>query len=278
MGCFSPDQPSQTNRNYNSEMTDTLNTQIGLAPRLYGAESAYQPRYTQLALGNLGISLAGNAGAASGGLAGLYSSLYPSMVSATRTGNTQDMARLGPQVVAAMNGMDPAGADLLNQLTSQTGTELGMGGNLDPSLMRLATQGVRARQAGMLGGTGNAGDYGEALGLSQFGQQLKQQRQGNASNVVQLRNQIYGGALNTAMTQGTGTAGAAFGMAPGISAGAGPSLYNPQSQYAGDLYGSNAQYAAMFADPSTMAKLGMIQNHIGNDVKIAGSVAGMAGV
>jgi hypothetical protein len=166
------------------------------------------------------------------------------MLSSQRGADIADVARLGPQALQAIMQSDPRTAALIEQLTGRASSELGMGANLDPSLMRLATQGVRARQTGMLGGTGNAGDYGEALGLSAFGQQLKQQRQGFGNQVVQLRNQIYGDPFQRILSRpgaGLGPAAGAVGQAQGLSAGAGNAmnLLNPESSYAGDIYSGN---------------------------------------
>lgn len=163
--------------------------------------------------------------------------------SSQRASDIADVGNLGPQAIAAIMASDPKMAGLLDMLTNQAGSELGMGAQMDPSLMRLATQGVRARQQGMLGGTGSAGDYGEALGLSQFGQQLRQQRRANASGVIGLRQQVLGDPFQRVLGRpGAGLTASAntLNQAMGLGGQSGPmSLLNPESSYAGDLHNTN---------------------------------------
>jgi hypothetical protein len=346
MGCFSPDQPDD--RSYSGEATKTLKTQIGLAPKVFAAESNPnygQPAYNRLSLQNMEQMLNGTpesqstttgpttsktmwrnsrtgevtstppqrgAPGAYGissmewqpfrqtvpgattttttpgqrGLLDMYendvapalSRITADQNSAQRTADIGDVQNLAPGAAWAMRLSDPASAALLDQMTDQSGSELAMGAQLDPSLLRTVQQSVRSRQQGMLGGTGSAGDFSEALGVSDFANSLRQQRRQNAAGVIGLRRSFYGDPYQQILSRpGMGVAPvmSAGGQAQGISAAGGPQLFNPESAYAGNIYNSNTQMAAQFADPSTMAKIGMVADSVGKIASMAGSVAAM---
>lgn len=59
MGCFGASAPAPIN--YGTQLSDTLNSQIQLAPQLYGTEAQYQPMYNSLALKNINTMLNGQA-------------------------------------------------------------------------------------------------------------------------------------------------------------------------------------------------------------------------
>ena len=110
MGSATIQQAPQ--RNYAQEAQDTLATQIQLAPQLYASEAQYQPLYTQLALQNAQTALLGGNGQM--GLIGLYNQINPqlSQISAAsntaqRTSDIQDVANLGPQMLAALQASNP---------------------------------------------------------------------------------------------------------------------------------------------------------------------------
>lgn len=202
------------------------------------------------------------------------------LTSSQRSADIADVSRLGPQALQAIMQSDPASAKLIEQLTGQATSQLGMGAQLDPSLMRLAQQSVRARQTGMLGGTGNAGSYGEALGLSQFGQGLRQQRIGNANQVVQLRNQIYGDPFQRILGRpnaGLGPAAGAVGQAGGMASSSNNamSLLNPESSYAQDIYSGNWNALVNQAIGNANNKNALIGAGISSLGSIAGGAAGM---
>lgn len=188
--------------------------------------------------------------------------------SIARGSDIADVANLGPGAMQAFMMSDPRTSGLLEQMTTQTGTELGMGANLDPSLMRLAQQTVRGRQTGMLGGTGSAGDLGEALGVSAFGQNLRQQRLANASSVSTLRNQIYGDPFQRVLGRNSTASSAAMGL----SGQGATNRLNPESSYAEDLYNTNYNSLVnkAIADANNQNAL------IGAGISAVGSLGGAA--
>lgn len=179
------------------------------------------------------------------GLLSLYQNyIAPSqeaIASGQRASDIGDVMNLGPAALASIAASDPGTAGLIQNATNTVGAEYGMGANLDPSLMRMAQQAVRQRQQGMLGGTGSAGDLAEALGISQFGQGLRQQRLANLGNVVGLRQGFYGDPFQRVLGRpGTTSVQNTVGQAGGLaSQGTASNLLNPESSYAQDVYSGN---------------------------------------
>lgn len=248
MGCFAPDQPAD--RNYGQETRDTLQAQIDLAPQLYQAESTYQPQYANLTLQNLNTLLNGG-----GGQQGLLSMMNQQQ-STQRAADIADVAALGPAAHDAILGANPETAALLQRLNAQAVSGLDAGSNLTSDEMRQMQQASRAAFAarGTSGTNGALAD--EILKQYNLGQTLLRQRQQFAGNVVGLNQGVVGdpflqilGRPSTGVTQ-------AQGMLPGTQ-------FAPESPYSGGIYNSNQQYAAMFADPSTMAKVGQISGAAG---------------
>jgi hypothetical protein len=282
MGCFGPDAPKA--RKYANEMRDTLQAQIDLAPQWYGVEAAFQPRYAQLANRVQGISLLGRDNIP-GGTMGLYREVMPQYTdlmsaanSASRAADAADLQQYGPQMVAAMMQADPEAYRLMQQLTTQAGDELALGSELDPSQLRLVQQSVRAGQANRGLGYGAADQYAETLGVSSFGQALKEGRQSQAGRVLALRRALSGDASNLVLGRNNAAgsqAQNAFSQAAGISAGAGPGLFNPESAYAGNLYAGNQGYDWQYkqASPSTWGKITQVSDTMGSFIgKVAGGM------
>lgn len=196
-------------------------------------------------------------------------------LSKQRAGDIADVQTLGPAALKAFMDADPETAALIEELTQQSQAETRMGGNLSPADLRMVQQGVRGRQAGMLGGTGNAGDYGEALGISAYGQQLRNNRRAFANDVVGLRNRVYGDAFQRVLGRpGAGLSGASnvLGQAQGMTGGGALSLLNPESGYAGDLYNTN--FSSLVGGALSNAK--MKNDLYGAGISAIGNIAGGA--
>jgi len=181
--------------------------------------------------------------------------------SVTRGANVADLMRLGPQAVAAANAADPENAKLLASMTSDAQRGLDLGTNMDPAQSRQALQMTLNSRNGMLGGTGTAGDFSTALGLSSFGQQLKQMRQQYAGNVFNQRGTYYGNAINNIMNGGSvvnplSGVGSMFTMGQG-----GPRLFgsdiNAQQTYSDALNASNAKSIASANNSAAMTSAGI---------------------
>jgi hypothetical protein len=247
-GCFSPDAPAD--RNYAKESRETLQAQIDLAPQLYEAESTYQPQYAQLTLQNLNTLLQGG-----GGQQGLLATLGQQQ-STQRAADIADVAALGPQARDAILAANPDTAALLQRLNAQAVSGLDAGSSLTPDEMRQVQQASRAAFAarGTSGTNGALAD--EILKQYNLGQTLLRQRQQFAGNVVGLNQGVVGDPFLQILGRPASGVGQAQGMLPGTQ-------FAPESPYSGGIYNSNQQYAAMFADPSTMAKVGQISGAAG---------------
>lgn len=159
---------------------------------------------------------------------------------AQRTQDIEDVKNLSPAAREALRIADPASAKLLDQLNSQADSELGMGTALDPGLSRLVSQAIRSRQSGTLLSNGNAGAYDEALGMGQFGQQLRNQRREFAGNVIGQNQAFYGNPFQAILGRSNGSAALPFAsQASAIGGQAGAKQTNYESSYAGDLYNTN---------------------------------------
>ena len=175
-----------------------------------------------------------------------------------RQSDIADVMNLGPKSMAAVNNADPGSAQLLAMMTGQATNDLALGSNLSAPQTRTVTQAVRAQNQGMLGGTGNAGTYAQALGLSAYGQQLQANRRAYAGSTLGTRSAFYGNPFQNILNRtGTTNPGAAIAQAQGIS-GSSFNPYTPESQYAANIYGNNQQTAMAGSAASASANAGLI--------------------
>lgn len=164
-----------------------LNNYIKGLPAIVGAQGTYEPQLIQQSLANLGTSAPG-------------------------IGNI--MSGLLPQAQSMVRGASPGQTNLLDSLTNSAGQQLSYGAALDPALERVAQQSIRGSEAARGLGYGPSDVLEESSALTSMGNQLRQQRQGFASNVAGMNNQFEsqptlqmlqnllgsGGALNASAT------------------------------------------------------------------------------
>jgi hypothetical protein len=182
------------------------------------------------------------------------------MQSMTREADIADVARLGGASRNAIRSANPETARLLDMMNEQATSELGQGAALDPALRRIVGQTIRGRQSGTMLANGDAGAYDEALGVSMFGNDLRNQRRGFAGNVIGLNQGVYGDAFQQVLGRSSGMVPAAMsagGQAGGIAGMVGPRLINPESGYAADIHDSNfnARVAKGIADDNNRTAL-----------------------
>lgn len=158
-------------------------------------------------------------------------------------GTISNLQTLGPAGVSALMAADPQNAALVNNMTNEANTQVAAGTSLDPAQQRLVQQSVRQGQAARGQGFGSADTYGEALGVSQYGQNLWQQRLANAGSVAQQRYGMYTapGASFAAAQPNTNAQQSALGQGYGISSSVGPKLFGSDIN-ANDLF--NTSYNA----------------------------------
>lgn len=262
-------------RDYGQEMTDTLRSQIELAPDKYAAEAKYQPLYTQLNLENLNQALTGQSGGR--GLLDLYENVIsPVLTRAQSADQSQRIAgemgaleKYGGQVTKTIR--DASGnTPLVTELNRQALADLQAGAGLDPSLVNEVQQGVRAGQAARGFGFGAPDAVAEAFARGERGMALRDQRRQFAGQVVGLNQATGGDPLlailgrpSQTLSASQGFIGQGGGFMPGTQ-------FNPESAYAGDVFNTNynAQAAANIGAANNRAAL------TGAAISAAGSAAG----
>lgn len=173
---------------------------------------------------------------------------------------TPGYVNLVSQLNQAAPTINPQGASMVNQLYQNTSADLANGSNPGAGLSRNIEQGILGTDIGTLGGTGDAGAYAAALGMSAFGNQLYQQRLGNSANALTANQNFY----NNLDASG-------FGNTMNMQGAAGPGIFNPYP-FAQNVAASqyNAQAAAQIASANNTAALEAA------GIKAAGSLIGGA--
>lgn len=191
-------------------------------------------------------------------------------LSTQRAADIADVSKLGGVSLAAMQSADPRTASLIEGLTTDAQSELDAGYNLTPAQLRLAQQSVRSRAQGTLKAGGPAGDLNEAIGVSQYAQDLRNQRRQFAAGVSGLRSATYGDAFNRVLNRpAAASPTSTLGTAYGISSNYGPRMFG-STVNANDVYSSNQNAAAANA----AAKQAQNQTYAG--AGIAGGAAILA--
>jgi len=273
--------------------SQTLAAQLKYAPATFAADAQFSPQYSQLSLDNLFSFLNGSADtttnyAATGkpgsktyipggsvttpgnpGFLSLYQNqIMPALTSAqtaantaTRTANVADAAALTPGIIADERSSNPGAAGLLDQLTSRTGTELGYGTELTPAEKLQLNQSVRGGSAARGMGFGPSDVFAESLADTNMGQNLLQQRMGNAQSLVPTLQSFYGDPFAEISGMGSSAgmnASGVSGMGSSVNAPAMLSEFNGQNGLASQYMGSMGQASAVGANASNTAIQSMI--------------------
>lgn len=162
-----------------------------------------------------------------------------------RAADVADVARLGPEAFAAMQGYDPASAGVSDELIRQAQEELGYGRGLSPAEQREAQQNIRGAQAARGMGYGNTDVFTEGMTLGAAGTARQAQRRAFASGALGQRAALYGdpyqqiiGRSSGAVSNPAGYLGAAGAAQPDYTA-VNPAAYG----LAGQGYGYQQQAA-----------------------------------
>ena len=227
-------------RDYSKETRDTLEAQVDLAPQLYASEAKYRPQYANLERGimleNLGLD-------PQLGLLDAFRQISSSQKDIQRDATSADIdmiRELGPQLAEAQRQADPQAEALRQAIMSDVTAEVEAGGGLTDEESRLVDQQVLegASQRGMADQKSTLMD--QIKGNLSGDRALRQTRLQNAQAAYSLGN--FDPLL--ALTGRTGTAPAmaqqGFGGA-GFTLGSSPAIFNPESQYAGQLATQNYQ-------------------------------------
>lgn len=180
-------------RGVGKDYSNLLNSYLGGSGAIFNNQATYQPQYDQLNLSQLlqtipqlTNSLTSNAGSAS-------------------------------NIVRSIN---PGQTGLLDSLTKSATDQLGAGASLDPDLQKLFEQSSRGAQAARGLGYGPSDAFNESLGMTQFGNDLRTQRENFAGNVAGMNNQYETTPALNLLTQ-------IPGMAMSVNGSSGPSLAPP---------------------------------------------------
>ena len=248
-GAPTADTPNATR--VGSEFSGVLQDYLGAQPQILATQQEYQPQYTALDLQTLEQSLNGSNGTP--GVLGEYAgNILPTVTravntanSATRAGNAQDLATLGPGTVASVKALNPGAAALSDQLTQTAADQLKLGTQLDPNQMRQIDQTVTGNWANRGLGTSDPAQLDEALKYFGAGQSLLGQREAAAGSAAAQATQLF---TDPAFQVLTGTSSAP-GVAAGVTstgtnvAGAGATpIVSPQmaDSMLGTVYNANA--------------------------------------
>ena len=164
-------------RNYAQETRETLRNQIDLAPEKYAAEAQFAPKYQALTIDMLKQ--------ATPELLKLYEEqIAPSMGrteaasrASSRAGDIADIAKLGPQARAAIQGFAPEQTRIADILAQNATSNLLAGSRLTPEQQRMAQQQARVASSARGMAQGPNAALQEALRSQMIGAGLQQQRQ-----------------------------------------------------------------------------------------------------
>ena len=228
-------------RDYGQETRDTLEAQIELAPDLFESEARFRPEYANLErkmlLEQLGIDTD------KGLLQAYEEDIAPSLTRQRATaveGDINMLREFGSDLLEAQREADPL-ADSLRQgilESAQEDLEAGMG---------LTQTEQRDLDQQILAGAADRGMEGQASTLADAVSQrlsanraIKQQRLANAASAYGLAPTDPLFALTGRASQVPGQVSQQFGTS-GFALNASPAIFNPESNYAGNLATQNYQ-------------------------------------
>tara|TARA_R110000772_G_scaffold39708_2_gene93127 strand:+ start:1165 stop:2133 length:969 start_codon:yes stop_codon:yes gene_type:complete len=228
-------------RDYGKEMSDTLESQISLAPDLYASEEKYRPQYANLErriqLEQLGID------PEMGLLEAFEDYIAPSLVRQERAGVQGDidmLRELGPQLVQAQQAADPLAESLRQSVMTTALEDMQAGGGMTAQETRDTDQQAlaMASQRGLVGQ--NVSDYDRMRAKLVGDRGAKAQRMQNASAAFGMGASdpllaLTGRRMNTGANVANQFGTAGFGLDSS------PAIFNPESAYAGALATQNWQ-------------------------------------
>ena len=269
-------------RNYAQETADTLRTQLQLAPEKYAAEAQFAPKYQALQLDLLKQATPELLALYRDQIAPTMGQVEAASRAASRAGDIADIAKLGPQARAAIQGFAPEQTQIADILARNATSSLLAGSQLTPEQQRMAQQQARiASSARGITQSPNA-QLQEALRSQMVASGLQQQRQQQAMGALQAGQGVYGdvfqqvlGRPSQAFAGSQGFLGQAQGFNPG-------QLFNPESAYAQNLFAGNQQTQMAANAAGASATSGLIGAGLGALGSIGGGFAqgygrGMAG-
>lgn len=256
-------------RDYGQETRDTLQAQVDLAPAKYAAESRFAPLYQDLQLRLLAEAAPKLMQVYGQDIVPVLSQIEADATRRQRQADITAVQDLGPESLAALRAANPQQAELLDAMQSDAMAGLRAGSGLTPEQASRVQQ--SSRQAWSSRGLG----YSPAAGLDEVmrthsaGSAEQDRRRNYAGQVFNAQRSAYGDPFQMVLGRPSATFSAAQGygaQAQGFNPGA---LFNPESQYAGDIANQNYQgtLSARTASAANQTAL------IGAGMQAAGSAA-----
>ena len=280
MGKSSPSAPADRNL--------ALETQqiLGMGPSMLASQQSLAPGYTNLNLSQLNSTLNGtplNAGQ----LQQYGQNILPQVTaannaatSATRASTAADLGTYGTQAVQSMRSMNPSQANIYDILSRQAGEGLAAGNQMTPDQVTQLNNSLRASQGARGMAYGPAASYQEAMQNSQYGDNLKTQRQAQAGNVAQLGSSLYTlPGMQSVMGTSANTGQAMSFLGSGNNNADAGNTFATMGSYGSDLFNTNYNAKASANINSANAQnsgIGNAMGLLGSGLAAYGSYAGMA--
>ncbi len=193
-----------------------------------------------------------------------------------REHDVADVQKLSPAMREALRKANPEAAALLDELDRQAMGDLELGASLNPSETRNIQQALRAGQSARGMGVGPLDNFQEALTSLDYGRGLQDSRRGFARQTVDDLSSFYTNPFETILARGNNNAALGLGQAnQSLMNSAVSNLFNPESSYAGDVYGSNFNYSAAKHINSENNQNALIAAGISSVGGMAGGAMGM---
>ena len=228
-------------RNYGQETRDTLQAQVDLAPQLFESEARFRPQYADLErrmmLEQMGVD-------PSKGLLQAYEEDFaPSMVrqkEATVKGDIDMLRQYGPELLEAQRAADPLADSLRQGIMESASEELEAGMGLTETEQRDLDQQILAGAADR-GMEGQASTFGDMISQRLSANRgIRQQRLANAANAYKMAPTDPLFALTGRASTTPAQAMAQFGSG-NFALNSSPGLFDPESNYAGNIATQNYQ-------------------------------------
>jgi len=224
-------------RSYAQETRDTLQAQIDLAPKLYSAESRFRPQYAQLDMDVAKRMLPQMMDLYEGQINPALARMQNQALETQRRGDVEAIEKYGGRTREAIEAADPETAALKRELNRQAMEELQLGGKLTGGQQRQLRQGVRSGQAARGFGFGISDQAMESLAEMNAMEDRRRGRQQFAQGQMAMSKSMsadpYMAILGRPSQVNPMMSGQMMGQAKGFSPG---QIFNPESQYAGDIY------------------------------------------
>jgi hypothetical protein len=170
---------------------------------------------------------------------------------------------------------DPQQAALIDEMNQQAMSELALGGALSDSQKRNIQQGMRSGQVSRGLGVGVGDAVAEALAQAEGAEQMKASRRQFAGQVAGMNQSVKGDPFMSILGRSSGVspmmAGQIFGQGKSMVPG---QLFNPESGYAGGLYGQNAQMTMGARQATARNRSNMMGAVLGGGLGAFGSYLG----